>query len=449
MLCHWTPLCADDYSYAYSWLDGTKIESIKDVFYSQAAHYKIMNGRFVTHTLAQLFLLLGKSRFNILNTISFLLLGLLIYYHGAGTIKKMKTHLLLLIFCLLFLETPAFGQSFLWLTGAANYLYGILIILSFLAVYRKKLYNVEIENEKEVALPSRILIFFKILLMLLFGFIAGATNENTSVALNVIVLLYILYFYIKKYKTDLWMFSGLLGCIVGCLCMLCSPGQRLRLTNSGGFDLNILILIKKVILISWDFLDSFKICLLILGMLFAVYMFFVKEESDSIKSLRSKLCSNLSVEIIYLVGMLASVYSMIVVPQFPKRVWSGPLVFLLIIVISVCAKAETYKNRLFIKVSRTVIMLLCLISIATYGIAFYNLKNIYYENAMRESLIEEVKRNDLGTVYVPAIKSNSKYSCFTYAGDLNYSSEEWPNTAIARYYGMDTVIREDDVRFSR
>ena len=41
------------------------------------------------------------------------------------------------------------------------------------------------------------------------------------------------------------------------------------------------------------------------------------------------------------------------------------------------------------------------------------------------------------------IKGYSKYSCFLVGGDLKYDAEQWPNVAIAKYYGVKKIIRVD------
>lgn len=68
MLNYYTPLYADDYSYSFSFNTGYKIDSLIDIVQSQKIHYQTMNGRVVTHTLAQIFLWLGEERFDIINS---------------------------------------------------------------------------------------------------------------------------------------------------------------------------------------------------------------------------------------------------------------------------------------------------------------------------------------------------------------------------------------------
>lgn len=136
LLEFYTPLYADDYSYLYSFETGERISSLQDIIKSQTAHYYDWTGRVFVHALDQAFLLLGKNLFNFINTISFLVLGVLIFFHGTESRLRDRPLLLSMIYCSLFLFTPAFGQSFLWVTGASNYLYGIAVNLIYLVPFR-------------------------------------------------------------------------------------------------------------------------------------------------------------------------------------------------------------------------------------------------------------------------------------------------------------------------
>ena len=71
----YTPMSGDDFLYMYSFYDGMRIESIRDILVSQYAHYFSMNGRVIVHFLAQFFHLLGKPIFNGINVIAFLAFG--------------------------------------------------------------------------------------------------------------------------------------------------------------------------------------------------------------------------------------------------------------------------------------------------------------------------------------------------------------------------------------
>lgn len=83
----YTPLFADDYSYSFSFMTGERIESASQIIDSQIGHYQCMNGRSITHFLAQMFLLAGDQAFIFFNTFFFLILMALIYLHACGSLR--------------------------------------------------------------------------------------------------------------------------------------------------------------------------------------------------------------------------------------------------------------------------------------------------------------------------------------------------------------------------
>lgn len=79
---------ADDYLYFFKYtghvVKGTpeRLTGIRDIFTGMVTHYKICNGRIPAHFLLQMFTLFDKSVFNVVNSLFFTLLGLLIYFHA-------------------------------------------------------------------------------------------------------------------------------------------------------------------------------------------------------------------------------------------------------------------------------------------------------------------------------------------------------------------------------
>ena len=195
-----TPLIADDYSYSFK-LNNERIVNLIDVFNYQLWHYFNWGGRVIAHAIAQTFLIFPKDVFNVFNSIVYTLVVYLIYLNVKGDNKKDKPLFLLAIhFCLWFLQ-PVFGQTCLWLVGSCNYLWTMFFILLFLWFFRKN-------SKKNSAL--------KMILMFLFGIIAGWTNENTAFGLIVILVgIMLTDKYQKHIKILGYKISGLIGTILG------------------------------------------------------------------------------------------------------------------------------------------------------------------------------------------------------------------------------------------
>ena len=191
-------------------------------------------------------------------------LGVLIFYHGTDRRLKENVSLLFFIYCALFVLTPAFGQSFLWLTGASNYLYGIELILFYLIPYR---FIIKTKDERQE--KSLYLTIAKGIGMLFLGLLAGWTNENTGIALIVMVFSYFIYYKMRKIKLKSWMICGWVGNIIGYALLLLSPGEWLRLDSTG--KVSILYALKNIIYISFKLVEYLGPLLI----LFTVMVFYI------------------------------------------------------------------------------------------------------------------------------------------------------------------------------
>ena len=430
ILNYYTPLYVDDYSYSFSFMDGGKINNIKELLLSQKAHYLSMNGRSITHTIAQIFLCHQKAFFNFFNTIIYISLILVIYFHSYGTLKNFNSKWILFIFLMLWIITPNFGQSYLWVTGASNYLYGILIILLYLIPFRK----INKQNDNEIKSP--ILKFLILILYGLIGIIAGWTNENTGVALICISVMYLIMFKIRGIKINSFMISGLIGNFIGFSLMIFAPGQRNRLNNSGGIG-ESLELIKRGMFISIELMKYLTPMFIFLAILLIYYYF---SNKNTMKF--TDMIDELAIGIIFFIGSLASIYSMIVSPSFPERTWSGPIILLVISLGNIFSKIKFDKKY---EIGTVVILsILCLFFSTSYIEAILKLRQTRVSFDNRVDQIMYKKDNNINDVIIPTIIGYSKYDCYTSFGDLSNNSNEWPNTAIAKYYGVKSISKEKE-----
>ena len=66
-----TNLIVDDFTYKFSFADGTRITGFFQIPGSIIRHHQIMNGRFVAHFLVQVMLLLPDALARIINALMF------------------------------------------------------------------------------------------------------------------------------------------------------------------------------------------------------------------------------------------------------------------------------------------------------------------------------------------------------------------------------------------
>lgn len=402
-----TPILADDYSYSLG-LDDTKINSFMDIINYQWWHYFNWGGRTVAHTIAQFLLLFPKTIFNIINPLIYTCLIYLIYLHAKGN-KESNPLFLLLIHLGLWFLLPVFGQTCLWLVGSCNYLWTSVIILWFLWIYRNKESN-----------PSII----KLIGIFILGFLAGWTNENTSAGLIVILLGYIIMQKVcsKKEKIQKIQIVGLIGTILGFLVMILAPGNFVRTTAFQDNSFFLVKIIKRAIDMTITAGNYLLPIVIILVIALSIKIYHKKKIENDVY--------------IFLVGGLATIYSMVLSPTFPERSWTGVIIFLLIAMFNILYNIEKI-NKLYKYIILDCCIILSFIYITDYidlGIDINNLRNTweYRINEMEKMDDESQAVFDRYTTYNP---KNPAYGL----SDLNTNKKEWPNTAIADYYEIKSI----------
>lgn len=149
ILNYFTPLLQDDFALLFKYgprgivrPTEVRVKNIADIFESQYYFYQTVNGRFFTHFLVQLMLLLGKNIFNLFNLIVFLSLILLICNYATKIVRH-KKHVLLFLFVIfsVWFFSPFFGQTMLWETGSVNYLWSCCLVVLYLCCFRTEEHN--------------------------------------------------------------------------------------------------------------------------------------------------------------------------------------------------------------------------------------------------------------------------------------------------------------------
>ena len=211
-----TPYISDDIIY---YDEVAKAGSFFDLFAQEYDHYMNHSGRTVAHFIMRVFLYIDvKAVFNIVAAAVFTLLSILIYMNVRDK-KKYDLRIYILILIMMWLFEPAISNTVFWETGACNYLFTATIIFGYITLFRK---NYESGEKKSIAFAVG---------MLLFGFVTGWCNENSSggVIFMVLVLLLVRYLKTKDFSGfRLWMITGLIGNIAGFLMLTMAPGNYSR-----------------------------------------------------------------------------------------------------------------------------------------------------------------------------------------------------------------------------
>lgn len=226
------PLSSDDYFLAFVWPEGMginaslaedakRIENISDFCKSIKTYYMVWGGRVTGQSLMTFFVCLGKEYFNVFNAFIVLLLIAEIYWlsHEGKVSLDFDLSYIIWIFFALWSFNISFNDTLLWLSGACEYLWTLVIILAFLIPFVRSYYDNSYSTNNSYIFA--ILMFFA-------GLLSGATRE-TVICWVIAVFSYWLYICYRKSDLELWKFTGYAGLCIGYAVLMFAPGNKLRL----------------------------------------------------------------------------------------------------------------------------------------------------------------------------------------------------------------------------
>ena len=409
-LCnHWTDLIADDYRYCFSYADDTRIESVAQIFPSMAAHRHSMNGRVVPHFLVQLFLMLPKGVFDVVNALFFALLVWLLHELAVG--KGLPNPVLA---CVLFFAfwafQPDFGQVFLWLTGSVNYLWcGVFSLLWLLPMVKS------FRDDKE---PGRVL---RVLYVLL-SFPVGAYSENGTVALVAMWLAFALadWVWFKK-RPALWKVLALISMLAGFAYMMSAPAETVN--KSAEMTLKVLL---------GNFAETGRMYLRFWPLLVCFPLFYALAVYRKVE-LKTRLLS-----LILLFGSLAGQFVLTFAMYCAGRSMHIALVLLLL-------SDAVLLARLYDLPGRNVVIALCCVWGLLMGRGWFvglpDIRDTHYLLQYNEDFIADCAARGEREVQLPRPYARTSWSALEGLAYLNPDDpDDWPNVYMAKYYGVDRVI---------
>ena len=434
-----TPMSfGDDYVYSFVWEghpmyeslsdQARRISSFHDLFISQWSHYFTGNGRTVSHTIAQLFLWMGKDIFNIFNALIAVLLIVEIYWcSNKGIITgDCKISRLAWIFSALWIFTPGFSPVFFWLSGACNYLWSAALLLGFLLPYVRKYYFFEnkiVDNS-----------WFRLVMFFLF-MLAGWTNEN-SVCWIILALIIFIYVNRERNEKESWMLTGLAGLLIGYALLMFAPGNIVRLQMetrvSSGWVTGDLVK------------TNFRMLAVVFFSQFLLWYFSLR----SLFFLRNRATENdvLKHESVFVVVLCLLSFGMTAMmlfsPNFPPRS-SFPGTVQLIIATSVLLRIQEEYGTEIIK--QNVKKILCLIGCVYFALSatasFYGFYNYHAQIQQILSYVDHSEQAKEEVITFPSVvpvsdtvasMSGFHILYFEMSEDVN----DWRNVAFSRYYGI-------------
>lgn len=405
-----TTFRSDDFNYHYSFADGTRISSFMEVVKSQAAHYKVMNGRIPAHFLMQLFTIYGKPVFNIFNTIVYIFFIVLILYMVRKS-WKIDPLSFLIMFVIMWFYVPAFGSTVLWMDGSFNYLWTTTIVLFALLPFRNsKLYDYKIN---QVIFP-------------IIGLIAGWSSETTSAGLVFFQFWIIIYWLCMKRKKIIPYVITMLMSFLGYCLMAFSPGQLQRLDRVSGGEIHILSNLYHFIVAMGN---RYYIEIIMFILLMTISIFLKRNKELQLLSTLFFMTAILSSCTLVMTG----------VGSINERTYFGIHTFL-VISLSILVKA-IFDDQLsaFKKMSLAYVIVLVPLFLINYRAAYVDVKRTNIEYTKRELYIEELKEKGEKVLDLTAITSNNDHSPYYLTPDLSPNPNHWQNVTKSKYYGVDQI----------
>lgn len=404
-----SPYTTDDYAYMYSAVTGERITNIFQIFPSLWDDYMNIHGRIVPHFFLQLFLIGPKWIFNIVNAaMQALLIWLMMRISGSKQYNSLLFWLAIPVALWAFI--PAYGQVFFWMSGIVNYSWCYVFALLYMNFYVKLYRN-----------PEKVMGNKKIAILCVYGLFFGAYSELVSfpaVFVSFVILGIVMYkeHAIKKY----WKYViPVVTAAMGYLTMVLSPAQSSR---QGEMVLGTIL--KKLI----DVFEEYYLCseklLVVWAVLLVLAVCFVADKKKIV------------ISVALLVVSIISIAMLSVASYAVARHYANGLFFLLTAIV-VLMQALCEKGNVKC-VSYCICAYVIVSNLWSMWEGTYDIYSVYKQQMVREAYIYE--QRDADVVYVPLITTSTKYSCKYDLLDMQVNDiEPWPNTAIAKYYGVKEI----------
>ncbi len=407
-----TPYVADDYAYRLGFHNKEPLKGLADVARSMYVHCFRMNGRVVSHTLEQIFMLFPKALFNVLNAVVFV--GLIyLLYRVANMGHKRNVLLLVSIGMAFWYFEPVFGQVVLWQVGALNYLWGLLAGMVLMLPYIYRFYQEEELLKRKWQKP-----IFCVLSLLI-----GMYTEVTSfIAILVSLILLLVSLGLKKEKRKTWLWIPILIACVGYAIMLAMPGEAAAKQG----ELTLEALMKNfsdvTVMLQQNLLP---LCLVWAGMFALTCWSKGKRERLILSS-------------VFAFGAVAANYMLIVASYIPQRCLCTTTMLLILACAVLVPELLSKKAGAVCACGCMVLATAFLFQLVTGS---YEIWRNYTNFTAREQLIAQYIEEGQTDLTLPCIHATSPYSAFWGTTDLNTETQDtWPNTQMAEYYGVDSII---------
>lgn len=415
LLSFLTPMIADDYSYSFSFADYSRIESVGDIVGSMAAHRETINGRVIAHSMVQFFLMLPKAVFNISNGLAASLFVFLTSLYSDFGLERKNAFVLAIAVLALWYFVPQFGEVFLWLDGAFSYGWAMLFSLLFVFPFYREFCGSGHRTQSWVKA-----------VYVVFAFAAGAYSERISLAMLFIAFCLAVGGYIQKRKVPLFLAAALVTAILGYVFLMLSPSELSG--RAGEFSLSA---------IARSFEYAVELTKLHLGKLYCAFMliFAVAIETELTKPKGERDFRPVGFAAIAFLGGLVSIAVFAFAKYFPNRAMCASACWT-IVAGTVLLSGMFARRCSFVSGLAGVLAALFAFS---FVLGVLDVAVVYKKSNERLTQIAEAKANGETSIVLEKFVADTKYSPAYELTDIAEGENEWPNDAIASYFGLETV----------
>lgn len=408
-----TPLMSDDLLF-----QASDYHSLLDIFRQEYKQYMTWTGRSVLQIILKIFSLTPKWVFDLCNSFCFVALTLLIYCNVKDR-KKYDVFLLVLINLCVWNFSVDFDQTVLWLGGACNYLWGVVILLGFLTLFR---YCLDAGERIKKAVPVSVLLF-------LFGILAGWGNENTSGGGILIALLFSFLYFRKEKKVYPWTAAGIAGMAAGFLAMVAAPGNKARgaLMKADEAYSGFMVYVSRGLKIN-KAVNAYMMVYIVLICLLCAYLLY-----------KGRKLEELADTFIFCLAGLATSYVLILTPEPMPRAYFGANIFFAIACIQMIQRIRE-EDTLLIALKTGGIVAATVWMFFSYTENGANLARILREVKERETYILEQTSQGNYDLTLPMLRPEfqTKYS-FMYDNDISMEDDFWMNEVFRMKYGLNSI----------
>ena len=405
-----TPMVGDDYPYSFNWADWTRIESLSDIVESMAVHRITTNGRVFTHSLVQLFLLLPRFVYCLLNAANALLLCVL--SRRLLENKRWQDIASILLFGIFFIAcfTPAFGENYFWLDGSINYSWGLGFYLLFLMPFLLDYLNRPLNLSWKIALPYCIL-----------SILAGGYAESSSLIVIAVAGFLWLYTWHRNRRCNLVYLLWLVCALLGYYYLMSAPSTTGR---AGSFSFAAIgYNMREVFRIAHD---DFLWIYLIYAVLLTLSLWFHADK---------KL---VNISLLLFISSLASLTSYIFAKYIEPRHLCFPVFFTMLSCIMLLSALCRIKHALL---SRIALACLSILFLLQFPVGVLDVAVSYHKQQVRlQQIHHAIEAGETSVV----LENYFPFTSYAIGFIMNNENPTYgPNVNIADYYGIEEVYGID------